>query len=79
MYFRLTAENDQRVLAYGQPEKTELDSEYDCDVDDYHPVQPLVYDHGVSFVCLSSALTKVDQHVIQVGIKITKTIFQKFP
>lgn len=65
--FRLTAENEQRVLAFGPPEKMELDAEYDCDVDDYHPVQPLVHDHGVSFVCLSSPLTKIDQHVIQVS------------
>lgn len=63
----MTAKNQQRVLAFGPSEKTELDTEYDCDVDDYHPVQPLVYDHGVSFVCLSSPLTKIDQHVIQVG------------
>lgn len=66
-YYRLTAENEQRVLAFGPRDKTELDAEYDCDVDDYHPVQPLVHDHGVSFVCLSSPLTKIDQHVIQVG------------
>lgn len=49
------------------PERVEHDEEYECDVDDYHPVQPLIHDHGVSFVCLSSAYTKIDQHVIQVG------------
>ncbi|CAG9818280.1 unnamed protein product [Phaedon cochleariae] len=65
-YLKLSAENEQRVLAFGPTEKVELDAEYDCDVDDYHPVQPLVHDHGVSFVCLSSPLTKIDQHVIQI-------------
>lgn len=70
----MTAENEQRVLAFGPPEKNELDEEYDCDVDDYHPVQPLVHDHGVSFVCLSSASTKIDQHVIQVGRPNIKVI-----
>uniref|UniRef100_A0A6P7GQR6 Phosphoinositide phospholipase C n=1 Tax=Diabrotica virgifera virgifera TaxID=50390 RepID=A0A6P7GQR6_DIAVI len=64
--FRSSAINEQRVLAFGPPEKVELDAEYDCDVDDYHPVQPLVHDHGVTFVCLSSPLTKIDQHVIQI-------------
>lgn len=64
--FRSSSLNEQRVLAAAPPQRTELDAEYDCDVDDYHPVQPLVHDHGVSFVCLSSPLTKIDQHVIQV-------------
>ncbi|CAG9861173.1 unnamed protein product [Phyllotreta striolata] len=65
-YLKSSAINEQRVLAFGPPEKVELDAEYDCDVDDYHPVQPLIHDHGVSFVCLSSPLTKIDQHVIQI-------------
>lgn len=65
-YLKCSTANEQRVLAAAPPEKTELDSEYDCDVDDYHPVQPLIHDHGVSFVCLSSPHTKVDQHVMQV-------------
>lgn len=64
--YRSTAINKQRVLAAAPPEKNELDAEYECDVDDYHPIQPLIHDHGVSFVCLSSPLTKVDQHVMQV-------------
>ncbi|KAJ8984688.1 hypothetical protein NQ317_004947 [Molorchus minor] len=64
-YLKSSSISEQRVLAAAPPEKTELDAEYDCDVDDYHPVQPLVHDHGVSFVCLSSPLTKIDQHVMQ--------------
>ena len=67
LIFRSSTVNEQRVLAAAPPQRTELDAEYDCDVDDYHPVQPLVHDHGVSFVCLSSPLTKIDQHVIQVS------------
>ncbi|XP_063909671.1 1-phosphatidylinositol 4,5-bisphosphate phosphodiesterase epsilon-1-like isoform X2 [Zophobas morio] len=65
-YLKSSTVNEQRVLAAAPPQRTELDAEYDCDVDDYHPVQPLVHDHGVSFVCLSSPLTKIDQHVIQI-------------
>ncbi|XP_049820565.1 1-phosphatidylinositol 4,5-bisphosphate phosphodiesterase epsilon-1-like isoform X2 [Aethina tumida] len=65
-YLKCSTANEQRVLAAAPPEKAELDSEYDCDVDDYHPVQPLIHDHGVSFVCLSSPHTKVDQHVMQI-------------
>ncbi|XP_074028891.1 1-phosphatidylinositol 4,5-bisphosphate phosphodiesterase epsilon-1 isoform X2 [Leptinotarsa decemlineata] len=65
-YLKSSTVNVQRVLAFRPPEKVELDAEYDCDVDEYHPVQPLVHDHGVSFVCLSSPLTKIDQHVIQI-------------
>lgn len=67
IYFRSTAVDKQRVLAATPPENKEEDLEYVCDVDDYHPVQPLVHDHGVSFVCLSSPLTKIDQHVMQVS------------
>lgn len=66
--FRSTAISKQRVLAAVPPERNESDAEYECDVDDYHPIQPLVHDHGVSFVCLSSPLTKIDQHVMQVRI-----------
>lgn len=65
-YLKSSTVPEQRVLAAAPPEKVELDAEYECDMDDYHPVQPLVHDHGVSFVCLSSALTKIDQHVIQI-------------
>ena len=67
---RSTVEHGQRVLAASPPEKTEHDAEYECDVDDYHPEQPLVHDHGVSFVCLSSVYTKIDQHVIQVSLNL---------
>lgn len=56
----------QRVVAAAQTDKVELDSEYEFEVDGYHPVQPLVHDHGISFVCLSSHHTKIDQHVMQV-------------
>lgn len=64
--YRTSSTNKQCVLAASPPEKNELDSEYESDMDDYHPVQPLVHDHGISFVCLSSPHTKIDQHVIQV-------------
>lgn len=77
--FRSTAISKQRVLAAAPPEKSESDGEYESDVDEYHPVQPLVHDHGVSFVCLSSAHTKIDQHVMQVRFLLelnpTKTSF----
>lgn len=72
--FRSTAISKQRVLAAAPPERNESDAEYECDVDDYHPTQPLVNDHGVSFVCLSSPHTKIDQHVMQV---IKLYIFQE--
>ncbi|KAK9721923.1 Phosphoinositide-specific phospholipase C, efhand-like [Popillia japonica] len=65
-YLKSTVSCKLRVLAASPPERIEHDEEYECDVDDYHPVQPLIHDHGVSFVCLSSAYTKVDQHVIQI-------------
>ncbi|XP_060525896.1 1-phosphatidylinositol 4,5-bisphosphate phosphodiesterase epsilon-1-like isoform X2 [Cylas formicarius] len=65
-YLKSSAISEPRVLAAAPPLKNELDTEYEIDVDDYHPVQPLVHDHGVSFVCLSSSHTKVDQHVMQI-------------
>lgn len=70
--FRATATNKVCVLAAAPNQKEELDSEYECDMDDYHPVQPLVHDHGISFVCLSSPHTKIDQHVIEVNNSLKK-------
>ncbi|KAL1506208.1 hypothetical protein ABEB36_005610 [Hypothenemus hampei] len=58
--------NEPRILAASPPQKFESESEYDIDVDDYHPVQPLLCDHNVSFVCFSSPHTKIDQHVMQI-------------
>lgn len=66
MYRSTPTTDKQRIIAAAAPEKSELDAEYEFEVDGYHPVQPLVHDHGISFVCLSSPLTKVDQHVMQV-------------
>ncbi|XP_066257407.1 1-phosphatidylinositol 4,5-bisphosphate phosphodiesterase epsilon-1-like isoform X2 [Euwallacea similis] len=65
-YLKSCIPNESRVLSAARSQDSEMDSEYDVDVDDYHPVQPLVHDHGVSFVCLSSAHTKIDQHVMQI-------------
>ncbi|KAF7286706.1 hypothetical protein GWI33_004332 [Rhynchophorus ferrugineus] len=65
-YLKSSAISEPRILAASPPQNIELDGEYEIDVDDYHPVQPLVHDHGVSFVCLSSPLTKIDQHVMQI-------------
>lgn len=67
-YFRSSSNVEkQRVVAAAPTERNELDAEYDFEVDGYHPVQPLVHDHGVNFVCLSSSFTKIDQHVMQVS------------
>lgn len=71
---RTCTPNESRVLAASPPQTAELDGEYDVDVDDYHPVQPLVHDHGVSFVCLSSPHTKIDQHVMQVSSYLHKKL-----
>ncbi|ERL95678.1 uncharacterized protein LOC125505161 [Dendroctonus ponderosae] len=65
-YLKASHPNESRVLAATPAQSAEFETEYDVDVDDYHPVQPLVHDHGVSFVCLSSPHSKVDQHVMQV-------------
>ncbi|KAF5272994.1 hypothetical protein FQA39_LY07643 [Lamprigera yunnana] len=65
-YLKTTTTDRQRIIAAVPPDKIELDEEYEFEVDGYHPVQPLVHDHGVNFVCLSSPLTKIDQHVIQI-------------
>lgn len=56
-----------RVVQQQKPEKLEMDSEYEIEVDSYHPVQSLPYDHGVSFVSMLSSHTKIDQHIIQVS------------
>ncbi|XP_025829637.1 1-phosphatidylinositol 4,5-bisphosphate phosphodiesterase epsilon-1-like [Agrilus planipennis] len=56
----------QRIVAAATNQREEQDEEYEFEISDYHPIQPLVYDHGVSYVCLSPPNTKVDQHIIQI-------------
>ncbi|CAH0559692.1 unnamed protein product [Brassicogethes aeneus] len=65
-YLRSSTGNEQRVFSASSPEKVELESEYEMDMEDFHPIQNMVYDHGVSFVCMSSSHTKIDQHVMQI-------------
>ncbi|XP_045460596.1 1-phosphatidylinositol 4,5-bisphosphate phosphodiesterase epsilon-1-like isoform X2 [Harmonia axyridis] len=65
-YLRLSTSSEQRVLFAMPPQKEELDAEYECDMNEYRPVQPLIHDHGISFVCLNSPLTRIDQHMIQI-------------
>lgn len=45
------------------PERTEADGEYETEVEAYQPVQPLPYDHGVTFVTTHA---KFDQHLMQI-------------
>lgn len=38
----------------------------DCDMDIYHPVQPLSNDHGVSFFPISAPHNNINHHILQV-------------
>lgn len=48
------------------PELEELEEDYEIEVGIYNPVQPLLHDHGVCMIPVSSPHHKIDHHILQV-------------
>ena len=44
-----------------------VDSDGDGELEDYHPVQPLAHDHGVTLIPLPRCTVGLDLHTLQVG------------
>lgn len=46
----------------------EVDEDYELEIGNYNPVQPLFNDHGISLISLSStSYNKIDHHLLQVN------------
>lgn len=50
------------------PELEELEEDYEVEIGTYNPVQPIVHDHGVSLIPISSSQHKIDHHILQVRL-----------
>lgn len=64
-----TASSGPRQLAAAStyhPELEELEEDYEVEVGNYSPVQPLLHDHGVCTIPISSPHHKIDHHILQV-------------
>lgn len=68
--FLRTAANSPRqtkIPLYQPSNLQELEEDYEVEIGNYNPVQPLFYDHGVSIVPLSTKKSNVvDHHILQV-------------
>lgn len=49
------------------PEIEELEEDYEVEIGNYNPVQPIVHDHGVSIIPISTPNQKIDHHILQVS------------
>lgn len=69
MEFLRAASNTPRQLAAAtltyQPEMEELEEDYEVEIGNYNPVQPIPHDHGVSMIPISSRHHKIDHHILQ--------------
>lgn len=68
--FLRTAANSPRqtkIPLYQPSNLQELEEDYEVEIGNYNPVQPLFYDHGVSIVPLSTKKSNVvDHHILQI-------------
>ena len=51
------------------PELEELEEDYEVEIGNYNPVQPILNDHGVCMIPISSVHHKIDHHILQVRKK----------
>jgi hypothetical protein len=50
----------------------EIDEDYELEIGNYNPVQPLFNDHGISLISLSSTdYNKIDHHLLQVSLSLS--------
>lgn len=66
-YLRSASLGNRQMAATStySPELEELE-DYDVEIGNYNPVQPLLHDHGVCTIPISSSLHKIDHHMLQI-------------
>lgn len=79
--FLRTAANSPRqtkIPLYQPSNLQELEEDYEVEIGNYNPVQPLFYDHGVSIVPLSTKKSNVvDHHILQVTYSNICSFFKR--
>lgn len=71
-YLRAAANSPRQtktpLYIYQPSNLQEQEEDYEVEIGNYNPVQPLFYDHGISIIPLSSKKTNaIDHHILQVG------------
>lgn len=57
-----------KIPLYQPSNLKELEEDYEVEIGNYNPVQPLIFDHGISIVSLSAKNPNaVDHHILQVS------------
>lgn len=76
-YLRTASLGPQKLAAAStyHPELEELEEDYEVEMGNYNPVQPLLHDHAVCMIPISSPHHKIDHHILQV--KSTHIHFSK--
>lgn len=66
-YLRSASLGNRQMAATStySPEFEELE-DYDVEIGNYNPVQPLLHDHGVCTIPISSSLHRIDHHILQI-------------
>lgn len=66
-YLRTASLGNRQMAATStySPELEEIE-DYDVEIGNYSPVQPLLHDHGVCAIPISSSLHKIDHHILQI-------------
>lgn len=67
-YLRTTSLGSRQLAATStyHPDIEELEEDYEVEIGNYGPVQPLLHDHGVCMIPISSPLHKIDHHILQI-------------
>lgn len=48
------------------PDLEELEEDYEVEIGNYNPVQPLLHDHGVCMIPISNPTIRIDHHILQI-------------
>uniref|UniRef100_A0A182MHQ5 Uncharacterized protein n=1 Tax=Anopheles culicifacies TaxID=139723 RepID=A0A182MHQ5_9DIPT len=72
-YLRAAANSPRQtktpLYIYQPSNLQEQEEDYEVEIGNYNPVQPLFYDHGISIIPLSSKKTNaIDHHILQLSI-----------
>lgn len=67
-YLRSTSLGNRQLAASStyNPNLEELEDDYEVEIGNYNPVQPLLNDHGVSIIPISNLKTRIDHHILQI-------------
>lgn len=67
-YLRSASLGNRQMAATStySPDLEELEEDYDVEIGNYNPVQPLLHDHGVCMIPISSPFHKIDHHILQI-------------